>query len=614
MHPIIYTYVEKIRNIPTKVPKHRFIIFLSLVVGVLSGLAAVLLKNMVLLMTQILTRSLDIHSVNFAYFAFPFIGLVLSVIFVRYILRERNSLGITRILYIISKKKSKLKLQDTYSPLIASTFTVGSGGSVGLESPIVLSGSAIGSNIGHFFHLDYKTKTLLIGCGAAGATAGIFSAPVAAVLFALEILMIDLTTWSIIPLLISAVSGTAISWLFLRDGAAFSFTVLDPLIIKNLPYYVLLGLIMGFVSLYFVKATKKIENGMELIGKVYYKYDIRKRKVIKNAIKNQHLGVIIKLLIGGTVLGGIVFLLPPLYGEGYEALNLILTGRSDELLNSSFFYGMRGNVYLLITFLILVVIFKVIAMAITTGSGGVGGMFAPSLFVGGASGYVIALVFNLFPFISASSKNFVVAGMAGVLAGVMHAPLTAIFLITETTGGYSLFLPISLTAAFAFVVSKLSESNSIFTDRLAKRGQLITHNKDQAVLTLLQTIDLIETDFIPICVDQNLSSLVTNFTQSKRNIFPVLDRTMNLVGIVNIDNFRSLLFEVDLYDSTKISDIMDPNIISIEINMHMEKVMELFESTNSWNLPVIDNDKYVGFLSRSRIFSAYRNQLQGFYD
>lgn len=587
---------------------------MSLVVGVLSGLAAVLLKNMVLLMTQILTRSLDIHSVNFAYFAFPFIGLVLSVIFVRYILRERNSLGITRILYIISKKKSKLKLQDTYSPLIASTFTVGSGGSVGLESPIVLSGSAIGSNIGHFFHLDYKTKTLLIGCGAAGATAGIFSAPVAAVLFALEILMIDLTTWSIIPLLISAVSGTAISWLFLRDGAAFSFTVLDPLIIKNLPYYVLLGLIMGFVSLYFVKATKKIENGMELIGKVYYKYDIRKRKVIKNAIKNQHLGVIIKLLIGGTVLGGIVFLLPPLYGEGYEALNLILTGRSDELLNSSFFYGMRGNVYLLITFLILVVIFKVIAMAITTGSGGVGGMFAPSLFVGGASGYVIALVFNLFPFISASSKNFVVAGMAGVLAGVMHAPLTAIFLITETTGGYSLFLPISLTAAFAFVVSKLSESNSIFTDRLAKRGQLITHNKDQAVLTLLQTIDLIETDFIPICVDQNLSSLVTNFTQSKRNIFPVLDRTMNLVGIVNIDNFRSLLFEVDLYDSTKISDIMDPNIISIEINMHMEKVMELFESTNSWNLPVIDNDKYVGFLSRSRIFSAYRNQLQGFYD
>lgn len=587
---------------------------MSLIVGVLSGLAAVLLKNMVLLMTQILTRSLDIHSVNFAYFAFPFIGLVLSVIFVRYILRERNSLGITRILYIISKKKSKLKLQDTYSPLIASTFTVGSGGSVGLESPIVLSGSAIGSNIGHFFHLDYKTKTLLIGCGAAGATAGIFSAPVAAVLFALEILMIDLTTWSIIPLLISAVSGTAISWLFLRDGAAFSFTVLDPLIIKNLPYYVLLGMIMGFVSLYFVKATKKIENGMELIGKVYYRYDIGKRKVIKNAIKNQHLGVIIKLLIGGTVLGGIVFLLPPLYGEGYEALNLILTGRSDELLNSSFFYGMRGNVYLLITFLILVVIFKVIAMAITTGSGGVGGMFAPSLFVGGVSGYVIALVFNLFPFISASSKNFVVAGMAGVLAGVMHAPLTAIFLITETTGGYSLFLPISLTAAFAFVVSKLSESNSIFTDRLAKRGQLITHNKDQAVLTLLQTIDLIETDFIPIYVDQNLSSLVTNFTQSKRNIFPVLDRTMNLVGIVNIDNFRSLLFEVDLYNSTKISDIMDPNIISIEINMHMEKVMELFESTNSWNLPVIDNDKYVGFLSRSRIFSAYRNQLQGFYD
>lgn len=607
-------YTESVRNISERIPKQRLILVLSLVVGVLSGLAAVLLKNMVFFMTQILMRSLDIHSVNIVYFAFPFFGLVLTVLFVRLILKEKKLQGITRILYAISKRGSKLKVQDTYSSLVASTLTVGFGGSVGLESPIVLSGSAIGSNIGHFFRLNYKTTTLLLGCGAAGATAGIFSAPVAAVVFALEILMIDLTTWSIIPLLISAVAGTAVSWLFLRDGAAFAFTIMDPLVIHNLPFYVLLGFITGIISIYFVKGTKKVENWVDLLSRIHLKYDSKKKRFVRKKITDKYKGTIRQLIIGGSILGIIIFLLPPLYGEGYEALNMILTGRSHDLVNSSFFYGTQENIYLLITFLFLVMIFKVIAMAITTGSGGVGGIFAPSLFMGGVSGYIIATIFNLFPFFSVSNKNFVVAGMAGVLAGVMHAPLTAIFLITETTGGYNLFLPISLTAAFSFVVSKWVEPNSIYTDRLAKRGELITHNKDQAVLTLLQTNDLIETDFYPIYTDYTLRDLVECFSKSKRNIFPVIDNLSMLQGIVYIDNIRPQLFKTDLYDTILISDLMSPVLISIEMNTRMEKVMEIFESSQSWNLPIVDKGKYIGFLSKSKIFSAYRNQLQDFYD
>lgn len=610
----IQTYTEFLRNISQKIPKQRFIIFLSLVIGILSGLAAVLLKNMVFMLTRLLTRSLDIHSVHFVYFAFPFFGLVMTVLFVRYALREKKLQGITRVLYAISKKSSKLKTHDTFSPLIASSLTVGAGGSVGLESPIVLSGSAIGSNISRFFRLNYKTTTLLLGCGAAGATAGIFSAPVTAVVFALEILMIDLTTWSIIPLLISAIAGTAVSWLFLRDGAAFSFTMLDPLNLHNLPFYALLGIIMGIVSLYFVKATKKIENWMELIGIARFVYDKNRKRFVLKRINDIYVGTTRQLIIGGIILGVIIFLLPPLYGEGYEALNMILTGKSHELVNSSFFYGTQDNIYLLITFLFLTVIFKVIAMAITTGSGGVGGAFAPSLFVGGVSGYIVATIFNLLPFLSVSSKNFVVAGMAGVLAGVMHAPLTGIFLITETTGGYSLILPISLTAAFSFIVSKHSEPNSIFTDRLAKRGELITHNKDQAVLTLLQTNDLIENDFTPVYSDQTLGDIVDCFTKSKRNIFPVLNQTSDLVGIIYIDNIRPILFRTELYDTIRVSKIMSQVEIAIEADTRMEKVMEMFESTNSWNLPVVNKGKYLGFLSKSKIFSAYRNQLQGFYD
>lgn len=611
---LIIHYLDIIKTLAARVPLQRLIIVLSLVIGVLSGLSAVLLKNMVFTFSELLKDSLDIHSVNVVYFAFPFLGLALTYIFVRGVLKEKKLQGITRILHAISTKQSKLKKADIVSPVVGATLTVGAGGSVGLESPIVLSGSAIGSNLGQFFNLNYKTTTLLIGCGAAGATAGIFSAPVAAVLFALEILMIDLTTWSIIPLLISAVTGTAISWLFLRDGAAFYFTVMDPLVISNLHYYVLLGIMAGFISVYFTKGTKKIEYGMGLVSKVDFYFNKKEKKFKVRRAKNKQWASMRRLLLGGIILGGLIFLFPPLYGEGYDALNMILTDRSDELANSSFFYrSSHDNVYYLIIFLALVMVLKVIAMAVTTGSGGVGGIFAPSLFMGGLTGYIMAFLFNLFPFCTVSSKNFVLAGMAGLLSGVLHAPLTAIFLIIETTGGYDLFLPISLTAAFSFVISKYLEPNTIYTDRLAKRGELITHNKDQAVLVLLQTNDLIEKDFTVLKIDQTLRDLVTSFPDSKRNLYPVVDEEGYFQGIINLDDVRHLVFKSEFYDNVKIKDLVQP-CETLPINTHMEKVMEKFETTGKWNLPVTDNGKYLGFLSRSRIFSAYRSQLQDFYE
>ena len=613
-HRLLIHYLDIIKVLAAKVPLQRLIIVLSLIIGVLSGLSAVLLKNMVFSFSEFLKNSLDIHSVNIIYFAFPLLGLSLTYIFVRLILKEKKLQGITRILHAISTKESKLKKADIISPVIGATLTVGAGGSVGLESPIVLSGSAIGSNLGQFFNLNYKTTTLLVGCGAAGATAGIFSAPVTAVLFALEILMIDLTTWSIIPLLISAVTGTAISWLFLRNGAVFDFTVMDPLVIADLHYYALLGILAGFISVYFTRGTKKIEYWMKLSSTIDWYYDSKKKKFAIRRTINKKWASVRRLLIGGFVLGTLIFLFPPLYGEGYDALNMILTDRSHELANSSLFYNSsHESMGYLILFLTLVMIVKVIAMAVTTGSGGIGGIFAPSLFMGGLSGYILAFLFNLFPFCNVSSKNFVMAGMAGVLSGVLHAPLTAIFLIIETTGGYGLFLAISLSSAFAFVISKYLEPNTIYTDRLAKRGELITHNKDQAVLVLLQTNELIEKDFTVLRLDQTLRDLVSCFPDSKRNIYPVVDKDGIFKGIINLDDVRHLVFRSEFYDTVKIKDLVQP-CETIQTNTHMEKAMDMFEITGKWNLPVTNDGKYIGFLSRSRIFSAYRNKLKGFYE
>ena len=609
-----FSYIRIIQWITEHVPHQRLIILLSFLIGILAGLAAVILKNIVHFTSHFLTHGLDISSVNLLYFAYPFIGILITVLYVNYFVKEDIVHGISRVLYSISKKSSKLNPKSMWSSMIGSTFTVGFGGSVGLESPIVITGSAIGSNIGQLFGMNYKTTTLLLGCGAAGAIGGIFSAPVAAVVFALEVLMLDLTTGSIIPLLISAVTGTAISYMLLGEGVVFYFAVMDPLVLGNLPYYIVLGLFTGVISIYFTKGTRHIEALMERVGKIYFHWDKTRKRFVREEITGDKVFIFHRLVVGGTLLGLLIFLCPPLFGEGYEGLKMILSGNSADLANGSVFYHLKYNQYWLLAFLCLVLVLKVIAMAVTTGSGGVGGIFAPTLFMGGVSGFILANVVNMVPFISVSDKNFVLAGMAGVMSGVMHAPLTAIFLITEITGGHGLILPLSITAAFSYITSHYFVPHSIYTSRLAKRGELITHDKDKAVLTLLKTNTLIEKDFITVKPDQTLDDLVKIISQSKRNIFPVVDSDSRFMGVVLLDNIRSIIFQPDQYTNICISELITSTPAVIQVSEQMEAVMDKFEKTGAWNLPVVENGKYIGFLSKSKIFSSYRNLLQQFYD
>ncbi|MBN2611053.1 MAG: chloride channel protein [Bacteroidales bacterium] len=568
------------------IPHKQFVYLLSFLIGIVGSLAAVILKNAVHLTHKLLTRELNVENINFLYLAYPLIGIILTVLFVRMFVRDNIGHGITRVLHSISKNNSKLKAHHCFSSLVASTLTVGFGGSVGLEAPIVLTGSSIGSNLGRFFKLNYKTMTILIGCGAAGAIAGIFKAPVAAVIFGLEVLMLDLTMWSLIPLLISAVTGTTVSYLFLGKDVIFTFAMKDPFLLKNIPYYIVLGIFTGLLSVYFTRGALKMESIFDKI---------------KNPVK--------KIVVGGILLGIMILLFPPLYGEGYNTLNSLLNGNANEITNQSFFYRFQDNFWIMSLFLCMILFFKVIAMASTTGSGGVGGIFAPSLFMGGVAGFFVSRLLNLFDFIHVSERNFALTGMAGVMAGVMHAPLTAIFLIAEITGGYALFIPLIITATISYITIKYFEPHSIYTTRLAKRGELITHHKDKAILTLLEMEKIIETDFIAVAPDNTLTELTKAIAKSKRNIFPVLNKDGMLVGIVLLDNIRHIMFNQDMHQITYVRDIMILPPTFVSPDEPMEEVMQKFEENNVWNLPVIRNGRYIGFLSKSKIFSVYRKWL-----
>ncbi len=566
---------------------HRqFVYILSFLIGLVSSLAAVLLKNSVHYTHEFLTHHLNVDRINILYFAFPLIGILLTILFVKFFVKDNIGHGISRILYAISKKNSNIKPHNSYSSLIASTLTVGFGGSVGLEAPIVLTGSAIGSNLGRIFRLNYKTMTILIGCGAAGAIAGIFKAPVAAVIFGLEVLMLDLTMWSLVPLLISAVTGASVSYLLLGKGVIFTFAMKDPFLFRNIPFYILLGILTGLISVYFTRGTTQIESFFGKIGNPY-----------------------IKLAIGGTILGLLILFIPPLYGEGYDTLNDLLNGNAGDLAEFSMFYQFRDHFWIFILFLSLILIFKVIAMSATNGSGGVGGIFAPTLFMGGVAGFIISRILNLFHFIHVSERNFALVGMAGMMAGVMHAPLTAIFLIAEITGGYALFLPLIITATISYITIKYFEPHSIYASRLAKRGELITHHKDKAILTLLEMEKVIETDFNVVYPEYTLGELVKVISRSKRNIFPVLNKDKMLVGIVLLDNIRHIIFNTDMYATTHVRDLMILPPAFVSPHESMESALQKFEENNAWNLPVIDNGRYVGFLSKSKIFSVYRKWL-----
>jgi chloride channel protein, CIC family len=567
----------------------KLVYFLSLVVGLLSALAAALLKYSIHYMHKILTEGITSQSGSYLYLAYPLIGMFLTFLFVRYIVKDNIGHGISRILYSISRNKSRLKAHNTWTSIIASTLTIGFGGSVGAEAPIVLTGSSIGSAIGRFFKLNYKNITLLIGCGAAGAISGIFKAPIAGIVFTLEILMLDLTISSIVPLLISSVTAATVAYFLMGDKVLFNFNIIGAFNISNIPWYLLLGVISGLISLYFSKMTLFLEGSYSKITNAY-----------------------LRLILGGIVLGGLIYLFPPFYGEGYDTIMLLLKGNPDIVFNNSIFSQFSGSFSVVILFMSGLVLLKVVASSSTNGAGGVGGIFAPTLFIGGINGYLVAGILKNVTSIDLPDNRFVLVGMAGMMAGVMHAPLTAIFLIAEITGGYNLLIPLIITSTVAYITTRSFEKHSIYHIQLAESGDLITHDKDKAVLTRMNWKKEIETDLLKVKPTDTLGELVKIIARSKRNLFPVVDEFNILEGVVSLDDVREIMFQQELYKTIIMKELMTIPPSYIDKKENIETVMETFRKTGAWNLPVLDDGYYVGFISKSRIYSTYRELIVEF--
>ena len=564
---------------------------LSLVTGLASGLAAVLLKNTVHYTNDLITNGFDFTQGNYLYLAFPLVGIGLSILFATYIIKDDIGHGVSKILYALSRRKGRLESHNMYSSMIGSTFTIAFGGSMGLEAPIVLTGSSIGSFLGRKFNLSYKTIMILVGAGATGAIAGIFKAPIAAVVFSLEVLMLDLTMVTLIPLLISAATAASVSYLFLGNGVLFSFDMVEEFEINHLIYYAGLGIFTGLISLYFTHATMSIEGRLSMLKRKWQRW-----------------------VLGGLSLGILIFIFPSLYGEGYEFMHLLINDKTDGLINESFF-GDFTNIAWLILFLGLILIFKVVAMAVTGGSGGVGGIFAPSLFMGAVAGVFFSKVLKTIPFLhDIPEKSLALVGMAGVMAGVMHAPLTGIFLIAEFTGGYQLFTPLIITSVISYLTIMIFEPHGIYTKRLAKRGELMTHHKDRNVLQMMSVEKLIERNFETISKEATLGDLVKKIAKSTRNVISVVDEDNEFHGVVFVNDIRTIMFQPELYDSITVESVMYMPDSSVKSNESMESVAQKFQDSKHYNIPVIDDGKYIGFVSRARIFSRYRRLLKEFSD
>ncbi len=560
---------------------------LSFVVGLGCGFAAVLLKTLIKWIHHGLTFWFTKPSDAYLYLIYPGIGMLLSFLFVRYFVKTDISHGVTKVLLSISRNESRIKPHNTWTSIMASSVTIGFGGSVGAEAPIVYTGAAIGSNVGRSMGMSYKNMTILLGCGAAGAVAGIFKAPLAGVLFTLEILLFNISMTSILPLLISAITATVVSYIFLGDAVAIANTI-ETFSMGNLPYYFILGIFCGIISLYFIRTSLRVEDKMR-----------RVRKPIN------------RWIIGAIAMGVLVFLFPPLYGEGYNSLTLMLNNNPIEMAGGIIGERVLANKWAILLFFTAILLVKVYATAFTNAGGGVGGTFGPTLFTGGIAGFVLGRFINLTGIHVIPEANFVLVGMGGLMAGVMQAPMTAIFLIAEMTGGYDLLIPLILTSAISFATIRLVEQYSIYTKRIAQQGDLLTHDSDRAVLTLLKTSDLIETDFSTIGFNSTLGDLVKVIATSKRNIFPVVDHYNQFQGIVFLDDVRKIMFDQSQYESVQIPAIMKNAPAMVYYDEKMESVMNKFEVTQAWNLPVVDrNNKYLGFVSKSKIFSSYREQLQ----
>ncbi len=574
------------------IKERTFVVMLALFVGIIGGFAAQLLKYLIHLISHALTSRFSTTDANYLYLVYPVVGILLTVLFVKYIVKDNISHGVTKVLYAISRNKSRLKRKNMYASLIASSITIGFGGSVGAEGPIVYTGSAIGSNIGQAFRLSPKTLMLLVGCGAAAGIAGIFRAPIAGMLFTLEVLMIDLTGLTVMPLMISSIAGATVAYVLEGYNAEFFFAQSEAFTTSRIPFTIALGVVCGLMSYYFTKVMFWMET-------------------IFRRIKSQGW----RIVTGGILIAGLVFVFPPLYGEGYNAINELLEGNVGDVLNGTAFYFDRDNVWFIALFIAMITLMKAFATSATNGAGGVGGTFAPSLFVGALTGFLFAYILNNLDLgFTLSQKNFTLMGMAGVMSGVMHAPLMAIFLTAEMTGGYNLFLPLLIVSILAYITIQLFLPYSIYTMRLAKAGDLLTHQKDKAVLTLLKMDKLIEKDFKCVKPEMNLKEVVDVISVSKRNLFPVVDDDGNLKGVVLLDDIRNIMFRTDLYKKMHVSRFMTATPAVLDVNEPMDKVMNTFDKTNAWNLPVVDNGKYVGFVSKSKIFNSYRQVLKHFLD
>lgn len=587
--PNTKTYVKQFLKWRYKhISNKTFVQLMSVVVGLLAGLAAVTLKNLTYFIESLLGKAI-VFSDYQLYFILPIVGLTLVYLYTKFINKHPISQAIPSILLSLSKHKGLLSIRKTYTPLLTAPLTVGFGGSVGLLGPAVKSGAAISSNLSRFLHIDVKTRSLLIACASAGAISSIFQSPIAAIIFAVEVFSLDLTMLSVLPLLLASISGVLTSYFFLGNEALFNFSLTEDFQLGDVPFYILLGVGTGFSSIYFTKMYFAIFKFFKRFHSPKY-----------------------KLLVGGLTIGIMLYFIPPLYGEGFGFINNLLDGNHIEALGKTPFDAFLDNIWVVIALLFGITVFKAIAMTTTLAAGGAGGVFIPTMVMGSALGNAVAkAINNLGLGLGVSESNFTLIGMAGLIAGVIHAPLTAIFLIAEITGGYELFIPLMITASISFLITKNFLDHTIYTKELAKKGALLTHNKDQAVLTLMELDDVLETNFKSVSPETTLGEmLMKSVAKSTRNIYPVLDGENKIVGIVLLDDIREFMFNKDLYDTTFVKDVMHaaPEYIFYAEDS-MKQVMQKFQDSGAWNLPVVQNGKYMGFVSKSKLLTAYRRKL-----
>jgi len=573
------------------ISKKQFVHLLSIIIGFTAGMGAVVLKNLTHFIQHLLEAKLIKNYHHAFYILFPILGLTLVYLGIKYIIRNKVSHGIPSTLYAISKRKAIMKPFQMFGSILTAPLTVGFGGSVGLEGPTVATGAALGSNIARMFHMNQTTRTLLVGCAAAGAMSSIFKAPIAAIIFAIEVFSLDLTIASMLPLLLASLSAILTSQFFFGDDVILPFRIEDKFYLSDAPFYILLGVIAAFISIYFTEVYDRIQKLFDSL---------------KSPIK--------KLIVGGTGIGLLVYLIPPLYGEGFDVINNLIVGNPQKALENNIFGLDLSNIWNVILLLVALMLFKIVASALTFGAGGVGGIFAPTLFMGSIMGFCLSKIINHSGILSTplSESNFTLVGMSGLLAGVLHAPLTAIFLIAELTGGYELFVPLMLTSTISFSITKYFKPHSVYNMELGRKGELITHDKDHAVLTLMDIDRVIETNFIVLYPTMTLEEIIQKAVKkSKRNIYPVINKeSKKLVGIILLDDLRSIMFDQSLYKEVTASDLMQkpPEVINLDKDK-MTDIMKKFQDSSAWNLPVKKDGKYYGFITKSKLLTSYRRQL-----